>query len=964
MASPAFRAAGTTSFSSNNVANPTTLTPGAPAGKAVGDDLVLVCASISNTATVATPAGWTLHPSFPKRSGTASGGTFYVFLRTADGTASDTPSPVWSGLTTGTSGSSCSAVILAFTGASNVPDGVSTVADDATDTTTTTIPATTTSQSGSLVVGMAIKIGDLSSTSTVATFTEAVDSKTTSGTGHTLEVSYLTTLGVPGSSGTAAVTWSVTTSARALAVSFALQGVQTSEPFSRPHMPPGVPKLNPASPYMRLQRALQEVGGPVPVVNVSLAGTSSLTATPTVRRGVTASISGTSSLAPGLIHTWTNNAEGGQPGGLVTTGDTGSGDPWTVIPALAGDSVLQYTASPVWHGSLAYKMATRTGNANDLTWDSNYGLASHYIRFYFMADVVPTSDTIWLNVFSHNAAAGAGQLLQTASNGLLRLRNSSGGAAAYTFSTVPVPRQWYRAEAFVSVNGTTTATWQVQLYVGDSTSLLEDTGQVAVVNTGSPANADRVVFGHTGAGANVPSATGFQYYDDLLAYALTWPGPTTPPQAADSSRIPGLQPGVPRLLPVPISLRLQRATAGPVPTVYRPVNVSIAGSSVLSATFRELHQITASLAGTSSLSATFRELQRITITLAGASSLTGTVTALHQLIATVAGASSLTATVSKVQASYVTTADPAAPKPRFSGPPKLGNVALRLRLAQEQRAAGSRPFGSLGVTIQGTSSLAANVTEYHRITASIAGKGTFAATLTPLRRFTASLAGSSSLSATLRELHRLSATLSGTSSLAATVRELHRISVTVAGKGSLAANLVELHRLSASLTGRGTVSASLTLYHRLQGSIAGSSSLSAAVSALHRLSAALAGRSSVSATVTSEHRLTLTVAGRSSFAAGVSELRRFSAGVAGDSSVTAQIVLHPRVGIAGMSSLTAAVGIISGIRNPLPFDRPSDDARTGVIHRDDGVRTQELGGGTGLTHRDTDFDRPAGRPSS
>lgn len=513
--------------------------------------------------------------------------------------------------------------------------------------------------------------------------------------------------------------------------------------------------------------------------------------------------------------------------------------------------------------------------------------------------------------------------------------------------------------------------------------------------------------------------------------------------------------GPPKLGSVALQLRLaqeQRAAPGPAPTVFRPVNASIAGTSSFAPTVRELHRITVTIAGTSSFSATLRELHRFAATIAGTSTLAATATELHRFTVTiagtssfasslkalhlftatiagagslsagtrllrrfsatvagtsslsaslvelhriapsVAGTSSLTATVTKyhrfsaslagigslsatltalhrlsasiqgssnltAQVSKQRTLDPERPMPRFTGPPKLRNVPLRLRLAQQQLAAGSRPFGAIGVAINGSSSMAPTVRALHRFSASIAGHGTFTATLTPLRRFTASLAGSSSLSATLRGLHRLSATLSGTSSLAASVRELHRISVTVAGKGSLSANLAEMHRFSASLGGRSSVSASLTLYHRLQGSIAGRTSLSAAVSALHRLSASLAGRSSVSAALVSEHRLTLAVAGKSSLTVSISDLRAFAAGIAGNSSVTVRVEIHPVVGIAGTSSLTAVVTVLTGVRNLLPFDRPSDDVRTGLIHRDEDVGVSELGAGLGLIPRDTGFGR-------
>jgi len=215
---PAFRAAGTTAFSANNVANGT-LAPGAPTGKAVGDLLLLICTSTSNAYTVTTPSGWNVVSGFPKASGTSLGGKIYAFSRIADGTATDTPTPTFASLTTGTSGTPASATILAIQNGTETLDGTVASSDLSAQTTTSVIPAFTTATNDSYVVGVAIKILESSGqTSTVATFTERVDQSTTSGSGYVLEVSDKVQT-TAGSSGTATVTWSATTSARAFAVS-------------------------------------------------------------------------------------------------------------------------------------------------------------------------------------------------------------------------------------------------------------------------------------------------------------------------------------------------------------------------------------------------------------------------------------------------------------------------------------------------------------------------------------------------------------------------------------------------------------------------------------------------------------------------------------------------------------------------------------------------------------------------
>lgn len=228
MASPAFRAAGTGVFPANNIPNPSTLACTAPAGRVSGDLILCITWCRSITATVSTPANWNLVSGFPKRSGTASGGSVYVFSRIADGTSTDNCSPSWSGPTTGTSGDSSGAVIIAWSGLTETLDGTIQTSDLAAQTTTSVIPAFTTGTNNSLVIGIAMKLLESSGqTSTVATFTERYDGSTTSGTGHVEEVSdkALTGVSSAGSSGTATVTWSATTSARALTVSLGFKSV-------------------------------------------------------------------------------------------------------------------------------------------------------------------------------------------------------------------------------------------------------------------------------------------------------------------------------------------------------------------------------------------------------------------------------------------------------------------------------------------------------------------------------------------------------------------------------------------------------------------------------------------------------------------------------------------------------------------------------------------------------------------
>lgn len=160
------------------------------------------------------------------------------------------------------------------------------------------------------------------------------------------------------------------------------------------------------------------------------------------------------------------------------------------------------------------------------------------------------------------------------------------------------------------------------------------------------------------------------------------------------------------------------------------------------------------------------------------------------------------------------------------------------------------PVDSIAVTLAGTSSLSATVTEYHTIAVSLAGTSSLSTTLTPYKRLTVTLAGTSTLAATVVPYQRISATLAGTSSLSVGVTRYQRISV--------------------SLTGTSTLTASLTPYQRISVSLAGTSSLAASVSEYQRISVVLAGTSQLAAILTSYVRFAVELSGIGTLAAIIS----------------------------------------------------------------------------------------------
>lgn len=156
--------AGAVVASATSVLNPTTLTPGTGSGYAVGDTLLCFTACRSATPTVATPSGW-----FSILNVTGTNGRMALFFKRAASTSEAAPSVVWSGLTTGSSGTPVQAVVRAFSGlaAGSIADVVGTVADGAASTATSAGGAAiTTLTADDLVLSLTTRLDDAFTTFT------------------------------------------------------------------------------------------------------------------------------------------------------------------------------------------------------------------------------------------------------------------------------------------------------------------------------------------------------------------------------------------------------------------------------------------------------------------------------------------------------------------------------------------------------------------------------------------------------------------------------------------------------------------------------------------------------------------------------------------------------------------------------------------------------------------------------
>ncbi len=85
--------------------------------------------------------------------------------------------------------------------------------------------------------------------------------------------------------------------------------------------------------------------------------------------------------------------------------------------------------------------------------------------------------------------------------------------------------RFWRVEYRVTLDGSATALIQVRLYIEDSATATEDSGQVAVAAQGAVSTWNQIVHGLANAATDTPSHTAFGYLDNLKAFAPTWTGP-------------------------------------------------------------------------------------------------------------------------------------------------------------------------------------------------------------------------------------------------------------------------------------------------------------------------------------------------------------------------------------------------------------------------------------------------------
>jgi hypothetical protein len=218
-----------------------------------------------------------------------------------------------------------------------------------------------------------------------------------------------------------------------------------------------------------------------------------------------------------------NTAEGGSNGTTVTTGNSGgsSGNAWDVVNITNGAATFSSTVSA--HGSLAYAFSTTasSGVAN-VGWTSSVGVVTtFYGRTYVYLTGSPGNPDA--NVQIRGTGSSTGGNIQISTSRQI-IAQSPSFANAFTFTTVLALSTWYRIEWQMVTGSAGSASFTINLYVGDSGTITE-THTDSTFAWGGTGGVAEVEFGWTNTHPSQPTL----YMDDIQVNSTGYPGPAIQP---------------------------------------------------------------------------------------------------------------------------------------------------------------------------------------------------------------------------------------------------------------------------------------------------------------------------------------------------------------------------------------------------------------------------------------------------
>ena len=196
-----------------------------------------------------------------------------------------------------------------------------------------------------------------------------------------------------------------------------------------------------------------------------------------------------------MTFNYTNTAEGGTLNALVTTGGTGSGQPWDI----ASSSSITYSSSIVIHGSQSYYVNTQnTGNDSLLYWNLSGTTSAVFEGYFYFPD--PTNVATRIIVLGSSGSGNSYFALAVNGSQKLTISNAS-STLLYTSSGTISASTWYRFEGSLDMTNAASNKFTFFTYLGDSTSSVTALSSSATIVAANPSGTiGKIWFGrNTGA---------------------------------------------------------------------------------------------------------------------------------------------------------------------------------------------------------------------------------------------------------------------------------------------------------------------------------------------------------------------------------------------------------------------------------------------------------------------------------
>lgn len=219
-----------------------------------------------------------------------------------------------------------------------------------------------------------------------------------------------------------------------------------------------------------------------------------------------------------------NTFEGGSNGVTISFANSGgaSGDAFDTVTRDTGGAtpgVAEFT-NVLSRDLMAGRFASRTVASVAIaqyTLTRAGTLTTEYGRAYFATDESSPAQNVRVVALT-NSASAIKAAIQLTTGRVVRMETVGGSTVDFsTVGALPI-NTWYRFEWYYDV---ATTTFTVRAYLGDSATLLETH---TLTNLVSPTDLARRDFGQGLGLANLPSATGFYYFDNVVVGATGWPG--------------------------------------------------------------------------------------------------------------------------------------------------------------------------------------------------------------------------------------------------------------------------------------------------------------------------------------------------------------------------------------------------------------------------------------------------------